>query len=114
MAWDFSTEPEFEQERPGSPRTPPLPTTERRHLVVRGRVQGVYYRESCRREADRLGVAGWARNLPNGAVEVVIEGEPEAVENLVRWCRHGPPHALVSAVDVTREPPEHLTDFRVR
>jgi acylphosphatase len=89
-------------------------TAERRRIVARGRVQGVWYRESCRREAERLGVAGWARNLDDGSVEVVAEGEPPALDALVAWCREGPPRALVSRVDVRGEPPEGLTGFRTR
>ena len=85
-----------------------------RRVVVRGRVQGVFYRASCQREAQRLGVAGWARNLDDGRVEVRAEGEPAAVEALVAWCRHGPPRALVTSVDVTEVPAEGLDRFSTR
>lgn len=86
--------------------------TVRRRLVVHGRVQGVFYRESCRREAARLGIAGSARNRADGTVEVVIEGEADLVAQLERWCRVGPPSAVVTRVDVRDEPVEGLLGFR--
>lgn len=86
----------------------------RRHLWVRGRVQGVWYRGSCADQARALGVSGWARNLPDGRVEIVAEGEPEAVERLVEWCRQGPPAAWVTAIEVQAEAPEGLSGFAVR
>ena len=70
----------------------------RAHLRIEGRVQGVSFRQSTRDEADRLGVKGWVRNLPDGAVEAVLEGEPEAVEALVAWCHRGPRLAEVLRV----------------
>lgn len=88
--------------------------TVRRRVVVGGRVQGVFFRDSCQREAARGGIAGWARNLADGRVEVVAEGRPDAVDRLVAWCRIGPRHAVVTAVEVTAEQPEGLTGFRVR
>ena len=72
----------------------------RAHLVIRGRVQGVWYRGSMENEAERLGVAGWVRNRPDGAVEAEVEGEREAVEALIAWARHGPPAARVTDVEV--------------
>ena len=86
----------------------------RRHLWVSGRVQGVWYRGSCADRARALGLAGWARNLPDGRVEVVAEGDGEAVDQLVEWCRQGPPHALVADVEVQSEPPQGLNGFAVR
>ncbi len=82
-------------------------------LRIYGRVQGVWYRGSMQREAERLGVAGWVRNLPDGSVEAVVEGEPEAVEALVSWSRHGPSGARVDEVVADEEPPEGLTGFRI-
>jgi acylphosphatase len=86
----------------------------RRRLRVTGRVQGVWFRESCREVADRLGVAGSVRNRADGTVEVVAEGPPHEVEALVAWCRSGPPAAEVTGVDVAEEQPEGLVGFRVR
>ena len=85
----------------------------RRHLVVRGMVQGVGYRWSLSREARRLGVHGWVRNRADGSVEAVAEGSDEAVEALVAWCRSGPGGAQVTDVDVTDEAPEGLTGFEI-
>ena len=86
----------------------------RSHVVVHGQVQGVFFRDSCRREADARGVAGWITNRPDGAVEAVFEGEPEAVAALVDFCRRGPRGADVGSVDETSEEPQGLTGFQVR
>ena len=72
----------------------------RRRIVVHGRVQGVWFRESARRRAEQLGVAGWVRNRHDGAVEAELEGSAEDVEVLVSWFRHGPPDARVDQVEV--------------
>lgn len=85
----------------------------RRRVVVRGEVQGVGFRWACAREAQALGVHGWVRNLPDGALEAVAEGEPDAVERLVAWARRGPSHAHVTAAEVTSEEPEGLPGFRI-
>jgi acylphosphatase len=85
----------------------------RRRVVVRGSVQGVFFRDSCRREARSLGVAGWVTNRRDGAVEAVFEGEPEAVAALVEWCRHGPRGADVDSVSDTAEEPEGLSRFEI-
>lgn len=77
-------------------------------IAISGRVQGVSYRASTRDEALRRGVHGWVRNLPDGRVEAWIEGDDEAVDAMLRWCRSGPPHARVDAIDVnTVEPAGH-------
>lgn len=80
---------------------------------VTGRVQGVMFRDSCRREAERLGVAGWVRNEPDGSVAFEAEGPRAAVEALVSWCRTGPPGARVTDVTTHEVPPEGGNDFRV-
>lgn len=86
----------------------------RRRVVVSGVVQGVFFRDSCRMEAGAAGVSGWVRNLPDGRVEAVFEGAPEAVGRLVAWCGHGPAEAVVEEVRTVEEPPEGLTGFEVR
>lgn len=83
-------------------------------VVVQGRVQGVFFRDSCRRLAQQEGVAGWVRNTAGGDVEARFEGPAAGVARLVAWCRQGPPHALVTGVQVAEVPSEGLTGFRVR
>jgi acylphosphatase len=83
-------------------------------VIVRGLVQGVFYRDSTRRLAQRHGVAGWVANRWDGAVEAVFEGEPDAVERLVAFSREGPRGARVDSVEVTDEEPEGLLGFAVR
>lgn len=78
--------------------------TLRAHVVVHGLVQGVWFRASTRDEAVRIGVGGWVRNLPDGTVEAVFEGEKKKVEEIVGWCHRGPSGARVSSVDVAWEP----------
>jgi acylphosphatase len=86
----------------------------RRRVKAHGRVQGVFFRDSVRREADRRGVAGWARNCSDGTAEAVFEGDADAVEAMVAFVRAGPGHAEVSDVDVVDETPEGLAGFDVR
>jgi acylphosphatase len=86
----------------------------RRRVVAHGRVQGVFFRDSVRREAERRGVAGWAANRPDGTVEAVFEGALRDVDALVEFCRAGPGHASVSSVDVADEGPEGLAGFSTR
>ena len=88
--------------------------TTRRRVVAHGRVQGVFFRDSTRREAERRGVAGWARNTPEGTVEAVFEGAPEAVSAMLEFVRGGPGHADVSRIEETEERPEGLHGFDVR
>jgi acylphosphatase len=88
--------------------------TVRRRVVVHGRVQGVFFREATRRRAESAGVRGWVRNVPDGSVEAVFEGEAEAVGRLVGFCERGPRGAHVVRVGVSEEPPEGLSSFEVR
>ena len=85
----------------------------RRRVIARGRVQGVFFRDSTRRRAESLGVTGWATNRDDGAVEAVFEGEPEAVESMVEYARSGPGQASVTDLEVTEEDPEGLSSFRI-
>ncbi|HWH44136.1 MAG TPA: acylphosphatase [Thermoleophilaceae bacterium] len=86
----------------------------RRRVVARGRVQGVFFRDSTRREAESAGVVGWVANRADGAVEAVFEGDAAAVERLVEFCREGPGRASVESVEVSDEEPEGLRGFEVR
>lgn len=86
----------------------------RRRVVVRGRVQGVFFRDTTRSRAESAGIAGWVANRPDGAVEAVIEGEPAAVEELVEFCRRGPSRAVVESVEVIEENPEGVAGFEIR
>jgi acylphosphatase len=88
--------------------------TIRARAIVRGRVQGVWFRQSTADEARALGVAGWVCNRPDGSVEAVFEGSPAAVERALDYVRTGPPRAEVTSVDVTREEPVGESDFAVR
>lgn len=81
---------------------------------MRGSVQGVFFRDSCRSEASSRGVAGWVTNRPDGAVEAVFEGEPGAVERMVALSREGPSGARVERVDVVEEPLQGLGGFAIR
>jgi acylphosphatase len=85
----------------------------RARVVVTGVVQGVFFRGTCRREALNRGLVGWVSNRPDGSVEAVFEGPKSDVDALVRWMRQGPRLAHVEAVDVTFEPPEGLSGFRI-
>lgn len=88
-------------------------TLGRVRVLVSGKVQGVWFRESTRQEAERLGVHGWVRNLPDGRVEGLFTGPSAAVDALVAWCHRGPPAAQVAGVVATPEPGPAETGFRV-
>lgn len=85
-----------------------------RRVLVSGRVQGVFYRASCAEQARAAGLAGWVRNLPDGRVEAMFEGDDDAVERLVTWCRSGPPRAAVTDVQVEDVEPDGASAFDVR
>ncbi|MFQ5673073.1 MAG: acylphosphatase [Nitrospinales bacterium] len=84
------------------------------HIIVRGRVQGVFFRVSTQSVADDLRLAGWVRNCADGSVEIHAEGDAQAVDRLIEWCRQGPPSASVSGVDVEWVAVRGMKDFRVR
>lgn len=85
----------------------------RKRVRVAGRVQGVYYRDTCRRVAVAHGVTGWARNRADGTVEAVFEGTPEAVSAMLTWAAQGPSQAHVTGVEVSDEAPEGLSGFAI-
>ena len=86
----------------------------RKRVVAHGRVQGVFFRDSCRRRAEGSGVCGWVTNRSDGAVEAVFEGDDEAVERMVEWMRSGPSGASVEKTEVNEEEPEGLRSFEIR
>lgn len=86
----------------------------RKRVIVSGLVQGVFFRDSCRRAALGDDVAGWVRNRPDGAVEAVFEGTPDQVARMVAWARRGPARAIVAGITVHDEEPEGLGTFQVR
>jgi acylphosphatase len=83
------------------------------HVSITGRVQGVFFRATCRRRAAELGLAGWVRNAQDGSVEAVFEGSSDAVEAMLAWCAEGPAGAHVDDVRVTEESPTGERDFGV-
>ena len=84
-----------------------------RHVIVHGHVQGVFFRDTCARRARAAGVAGWVRNRADGRVEAWFEGHPQAVENMLTWCREGPSQAEVTDVTVSEVEPASLDAFRI-
>ena len=93
---------------------PTLRLVVRRHVWVSGRVQGVWFRQSCHEQARTVGVSGWVRNNWDGRVEAVFEGPEDRVAAMVEWCRHGPPRAQVLSLQVVVEDPESLGSFTVQ
>jgi len=91
-----------------------MTTMKRMHVIISGRVQGVLFRARTRETASALKLTGWVRNLHDGSVEAVFEGEDKNLESMLDWCRHGPPHAIVNNVDAAEEPyTGEFRDFRI-
>jgi acylphosphatase len=86
----------------------------RRRVIVKGRVQGVFFRQGCQREAVAVGVAGWIHNNQDGTVEAALEGAPDAVERIVSWMRVGPLRAVVTEVKIIDETPLGEDTFMIR
>jgi acylphosphatase len=87
----------------------------RKYVLVSGKVQGVFFRSSVKKKADELHLTGWVRNLNDGSVEAVFEGEQEKVEKMVRWCGKGPIHAVVNDIKVSSERYEgEFDNFSIR
>jgi len=84
------------------------------HLLVHGRVQGVFYRASTQTTAEGLGLSGWVKNRDDGSVDIHAEGSRERLEELVTWCRNGPPQADVSTIGLCWTEPEGLSSFEIR
>jgi acylphosphatase len=91
-----------------------VPDPTARHVIIHGRVQGVWFRDTTRHEATRRSVTGWVRNRSDGAVEAWFEGPPDAVASIVAWCHEGPPRADVERVEVEEAEPRGLPGFSVR
>lgn len=87
----------------------------RAHVFISGFVQGVFFRSNTKKMADMLGLKGWVRNLPDGRVEAVFEGEKPAVDEIIKWCHKGPPGAEVEKVEVIWEDyTGEFKDFKIR
>ena len=86
----------------------------RAHVRIYGRVQGVWFRANTKEMAEKLGLKGWVRNVPDGSVEAVFEGDEKNVEKAIEWCHYGPSLARVDKVDVEYEEPRGEKDFRIR
>ena len=88
---------------------------DQRRVLISGRVQAVFFRQTTRDRARELGLHGWVRNRTDGRVEAVFQGPPEAVAEMVAWCHHGPPHARVEHVEILEEPPtDPFPGFSIR
>jgi len=83
------------------------------HVRIYGLVQGVFFRANTKKMAEKLGINGWVRNMPDGSVEAVFEGDDKAVEKMIEWCHHGPPMARVDRVEIKEEEPKGETGFRI-
>ena len=86
----------------------------RAHVWFSGRVQGVFFRANTREKAIQYGVSGWVKNLPDGRVEAVFEGDEDAVRKLIHWCSHHQPYAVVDDVKIEWEEPEGIKGFEIR
>tara|TARA_Y100000310_G_scaffold218876_1_gene220197 strand:- start:241 stop:513 length:273 start_codon:yes stop_codon:yes gene_type:complete len=75
----------------------------RRHIFIKGNVQGVNFRYNTEKRANKLGLTGWGKNLPNGNVEIVVEGEEDKVNELIEFCKHGPTYARVYDIEIIEE-----------
>ena len=90
---------------------------EQTRLIIHGKVQGVFFRDATRKKARDLNVHGWVRNNPDGTVEILCQGNPENIQNLIDWCYKGPSSAEVSRVDVQKQFPENeelFDSFEIR
>lgn len=95
-------------------QTPPLTNLAQVLIKINGRVQGVFFRARAQEQANKLSIKGYAKNLPDGSVVIVAQGEKENLEDLIAWCHNGPPSAKVEKVEVSWETPQEIfTDFSI-
>ena len=88
---------------------------ERAHLIISGKVQGVFYRASAKEQADKLNLTGWVRNLPDDSVEIQVEGQKENIKDFLDWCYVGPPNAVVSNIDIEYlQPTGEFSSFNIK
>lgn len=83
------------------------------HLIVKGKVQGVFYRASAREVADSMGITGWVKNTEEGYVEILASGDENQLQQFINWCRKGPSQAIVTDVQVTEKPEVSFDRFRI-
>jgi len=83
------------------------------HILIQGKVQGVFYRASAKKKADEAGIVGWVKNTHAGHVEILAKGNKSALETFVNWCKQGPPKAIVTQLRVTEKEEEHFTAFEI-
>ncbi|RLF27691.1 MAG: acylphosphatase [Thermoplasmata archaeon] len=92
-----------------------MPVRKRAHVLISGRVQGVWFRGSTKDKAEQLGLHGWVKNTNDGKVEAVFEGEENAINEMIKWCHHGPPLAKVENVEINWEEPKNIEEgFSIR
>jgi acylphosphatase len=85
------------------------------HVIISGRVQGVWFRASAKQKAEQLGIKGWIRNTSDGSVEAVFEGEEKSVNEMIEWCNHGPPLSKIENVEIEKKnPTDGFKDFSIR
>jgi acylphosphatase len=84
------------------------------HLIIKGKVQGVFFRASAKEMADSLGIRGWVKNAPDGNVEILATGNEDTLNRFISWCRKGPPRAVVSQVDVSKKEETGFDNFQIK
>jgi acylphosphatase len=83
-------------------------------IIVSGKVQGVFYRQSTREKATTIGITGTVENLSNGEVKIIATGTKEQIETLMHWCKQGPPKAIVTTVEITKLPLQSFSEFSIK
>jgi acylphosphatase len=85
-----------------------------RNLIIRGKVQGVFYRATAREVADKMGLSGWVKNTPEGHVEILVSGPADHLDEFIAWCQRGPGQAVVTGVSVQEVPDQQFEGFRIK